>query len=304
MMRYITDDHRIVGDIATPFLKNGGKRLRPILVLLSADISGRISPDTVRYAAVVELIHNASLFHDDVLDDANTRRGRLSANTALGNHMAILAGDFFYTKALSIVINDPEIIRKKINHCVLKVIEGEILQAANQYNLSISHDTYMKIVEQKTAILMAISCQLGAISSNNEQLFPVFYNFGKLIGTAYQLIDDLLDWEATESMLGKPTLQDIREGRITLPALLLIEKLPEKDRIVFQNLISNPADSDLEIQLAPFIQKMKEYGIFAAVQSQAEKLTRDALGLLHTFSNSPALKDMNALVQSLIHREY
>ncbi len=258
-------------ELILPLIRRPGKRLRPVLALLSASASGCSDERSFKYAAVIELIHSASLFHDDVLDNASLRRGLPSANQLIGNHLAILVGDFLYSKAISLMIRDKKACQAAVNATVIAMTEGEIVQLRNQHTDSGSIERYYWIIERKTARLMELACFLGASACGTPQEIRALAQYGKHLGLAFQIIDDLLDWIGGEEDLGKKIFQDVRDGRITLPALLLIEALDPESSKEFLTLIQSGTGPDLDAKLVWYQSRMKDFQIDRQVRAEAKK---------------------------------
>ncbi len=299
---YLASDFSPIRETIAPFIKRSGKKIRPALVLLSAGATGSQGDDVIRYAILTELIHTASLFHDDVLDDASIRRGFTSSNRLLGNDLSILAGDYLFTKALALVISDHSDIQHRVNSTVIAMTEGEILQAMNRYQFPMDRAYYMQVIERKTAALMEMACRLGAGISGTDQQIQALCNYGKKLGLAYQITDDLLDWISKEPELGKNVFQDIREGRATLPIHLLHETLPETKQNELKKLLDDPWENNSDAHFREFVELMFNNGIVDQIRQFSNDLSDDALSGLDVLPPSPELQDMKALVPALVNR--
>ncbi|MDE0313399.1 MAG: polyprenyl synthetase family protein [Candidatus Poribacteria bacterium] len=203
-------------------VEGGGKRLRPILVVLSAKACGYEGTDAHTLAAVVELIHVASLVHDDVLDEAAIRRGRETLHTKWGNKVAVLVGDYLHARVLSMLVSrradDPAM--KILADTTQAMCEGEVIHAYKSGDFDISEEEYLKIISFKTGKLIAASCTLGAhLGTNDEQQIDAITTYGQQIGTAFQIVDDLLDFVEDPEKLGKNAFGDLREGKLTFPII-------------------------------------------------------------------------------------
>ncbi|ANE47971.1 heptaprenyl diphosphate synthase [Paenibacillus swuensis] len=223
--RSIDTEHAVLNEASLHLLKAGGKRIRPVFVLLAGEL-GRYDLERLQRVAVpLELIHMASLVHDDVIDNANTRRGQLTVKSKWDNRVAMYTGDYIYAKALTIVtqLDNPQ-IHRILSKAMLDMCIGEMEQIRDFFNTSQTVRNYLLRIRRKTALLIAVSCQLGAIASEaSEESARIMYKFGYNAGMAFQIRDDILDLLGTEKQLGKPPGSDMRQGNITLPVLLALE---------------------------------------------------------------------------------
>ncbi|MFD2704439.1 heptaprenyl diphosphate synthase component II [Salibacterium lacus] len=219
--RAVEADHPVLQEASLHLLHSGGKRIRPVFVLLSAKF-GQYEIDRVKYiAAALELIHMASLVHDDVIDDADLRRGSKTIKARWDNRVAMYTGDYIFAKAIEKAsFFENETIHRVISNAMMEMCLGEIEQIRDQYNWDQNFKTYLRRIKRKTALLIAVSCQLGAISAgaSREDQNRLYY-YGYNVGMSYQIIDDILDFTGTEKELGKPAGGDLRQGNVTLPAL-------------------------------------------------------------------------------------
>jgi octaprenyl-diphosphate synthase len=205
---------------------SGGKRLRPSLVLLSAQLFGKLTDTAVSMAAVVEMIHTATLVHDDVIDDAQTRRGQASTNVLFGNQTSVLAGDWLYMQAFQIALRarDFRILDQLISLTQL-MVEGELIQLERLGRIDITEADYMELIDRKTASLFSVCAKLGAMSGNaSDAEVAKLGEFAWNLGIAFQLVDDVLDFTSREKVLGKPVGNDLREGKVTLPSATAEER--------------------------------------------------------------------------------
>ena len=212
----------------------GGKRIRPALLLLSARLLDYEEGDRdVRYAAVVEFIHTATLVHDDIIDEASLRRGRTSANARWGNNLTVLFGDYLYTKSMGIALDEGDLtILKVLSDTTLSMIEGEIIAIEKTGDIHVTREEAFDIIRRKTADLFSAACRLPAHFAPRGDLLAAerLGQFGRCLGVAFQLIDDLLDYTGTEEATGKPVLNDLREGKLTIPLLLALPRASAAER--------------------------------------------------------------------------
>lgn len=221
-------------------LEAGGKRLRPALTILSGAASGHVNPRTYHAAVAVELVHLASLIHDDVIDDAETRRGRLTANRIWGNRISILVADYLFSSAYTLLSCHADAsLLYNLSRAIDIMCEGELIQLENEGSLEVTESLYQEIIAHKTGALMAVACELGAcLSGAVPQHAEALYRFGFHIGTAFQMTDDLLDLEGNEEEVGKPVGNDLRNGRLTLPLIHTLQKLNGADKQTLLGLLS------------------------------------------------------------------
>jgi len=214
-----------VAEISRYLLAGGGKRLRPALLLLSAGYAGYRGGSAIRLGAVVELIHSATLIHDDVIDGANTRRGRPSANSRWGNHRSVLAGDWLYMQSFQMALAERNFkILDVLIELTQNMVEGELLQLAKLGRMDLTEQDAVELAARKTACLFAGCARLGAVLGNlGEAGEQALADYGHYAGLAFQLVDDLLDFTASPETLGKPVLSDLKEGKVTLPLIYALE---------------------------------------------------------------------------------
>jgi len=216
----------VIPEIGNYLLKSGGKRVRPAVLLMSARLCGYSGPRAIMNAAVVEFIHTATLVHDDIIDDADVRRGRKAVHSEWGNDVTVLAGDFLYIKSMAMALTQDTLdIVRMLCDVTLRMIEGELYQLTKNGVVDLSEDEHFEIIKRKTAYLFGgcaqIGGMLGEVGAEKEQALR---EYGFSLGTMFQLVDDLLDFTGAAEALGKPIGGDLREGKITLPIIHLLEK--------------------------------------------------------------------------------
>ena len=214
-----------MAEISRYLLGGGGKRLRPALLLLSAGYAGYRGDSAIRLGAVVELIHSATLIHDDVIDGANTRRGRPSANSRWGNHRSVLAGDWLYMQSFQMALAERNFkILDVLIELTQNMVEGELVQLAKLGRMDLTEQDAVELAARKTACLFAGCARLGAVLGNLDDAGEqAMADYGHFAGLAFQLVDDLLDFTASPEKLGKPVLSDLKEGKVTLPLIYAME---------------------------------------------------------------------------------
>ncbi len=231
-MQNLTSHVPFISNVSQYILFSGGKRVRPLLMVLSARACGYEGDHGFKLSSVFEYLHAATLLHDDVVDNAEIRRGKAPAKDVYGNQAVILVGDFLYSKSLllSSIYGSPRVLKPLLEATTL-MAEGEILQLLNEENLEIDEEEYMQVIHRKTAVLMAAACQVGAILWNvSDEKEEALRSYGENLGMAFQLTDDLLDYTATLEEFGKKVGNDLSEGKVTLPLIHAFRKSSPEDR--------------------------------------------------------------------------
>jgi octaprenyl-diphosphate synthase len=227
----------------------GGKRMRPALLLLAAELCGYTGPRSIQLGAAIELLHTATLLHDDVVDMADMRRGRSSANAIWGNRKAVLGGDFFYARCSSMIIEDGDLAVLEIfGNSIRAMAEGELLQLQRSFDATVTEAHYYDVIDRKSASLLSAACEAGAVLggvTRGERRRVA--EFGRELGLAFQLKDDALDYEAAAATLGKPPLADLREGKVTLPLLLTLKRCDGGERELISSLLKTVAVHNDEV---------------------------------------------------------
>ena len=226
----------LIGDYV---VEGGGKRIRPALLLLCSRLLGYEGRRDVLYASVIEFIHTATLVHDDIIDSAETRRGRASVNQRWGNELTVLFGDYLYMKAMGMALDEGDLrVLRLLSDVTLQMTEGEILGSERRGSIDIGLPDYLEIVRRKTALLFGASCRIPAyLLGEGEAHVETLWSFGLALGVAFQLQDDLLDYTASEKELGKPVLSDLREGKLTLPLILSLPKMTRTERKLIETVV-------------------------------------------------------------------
>ncbi|MBD2869657.1 polyprenyl synthetase family protein [Paenibacillus arenilitoris] len=234
--RSVSDDHALLSDASLHLLKAGGKRIRPVFVLLAGKFGDYRLDVMKRVAVPLELIHMASLVHDDVIDDAETRRGQLTVKSKWDNRIAMYTGDYIHGKALSIAAQLPNPqIHQILSHALVQMCIGEMEQIRDFFNTEQTIRHYLLRIRRKTALLIAISCQLGAVAAGaDRQTANRLYRYGYNVGMAFQIRDDLLDLYGTEKQIGKPPGSDMRQGNITLPVILALRDARMRESLLVE----------------------------------------------------------------------
>lgn len=282
-------------------LESGGKRLRPLFLLSSARLSGYKGDGHVMLAGIIELIHMASLLHDDVVDSAQIRRGRSVAHSVWGNQIVILVGDFLYSNALKKAVSfRNQKIMEALSEATTGMTEGEILQLQKTADISITEEEYISIISAKTGILISAACRIGAIlalKSDTEE--DALARFGLKAGRAFQMADDILDYMADESELGKKLGKDIGEGKITLPLIYLFRNASDGEKEEIQKVIEIFSEKGLQRVLALF----RQYNVLEKSLARAEGIVNEAKAELSIFPDSQEKDYMLCIADYAISRE-
>jgi octaprenyl-diphosphate synthase len=292
----------LVNQVANYIIESGGKRLRPILVLLSAGLLGSIKPAHHQLAAVVEFIHTATLLHDDVVDESAKRRGQSTANALFGNAASVLVGDFVYSRAFQMMVSVQNMrVMEILSDATNIIAEGEVLQLLNVHNAEISDEDYLQVIHYKTAKLFEAASRLGAIISNsNAEDEQALGKYGMHVGTAFQLIDDVLDLSGNAVEIGKNLGDDLSEGKPTLPLLYAMRHGNTSDAQTIKQAIEHGGVEHLDAVLSA----VKRTGALEHVRAIAIKEAEAACAAIAHFADSPYKKAMIELAEFAATRTY
>lgn len=293
----------LVNTVAAHILSSGGKRIRPLLLLLCARLCGYTGKDDLVLGSLVEFIHTATLLHDDVVDDADLRRGRQTARKVWGNQISILVGDYLYSKAICrIVAFRNQAINEVLSEACRKMAEGEVLQLYYNGNPLITEPEYLRIVEHKTAALMAASCRIGAIIGNASADQQVaLFRFGQHLGIAFQLADDTLDYVANGDRLGKSLGQDLRQGKATLPLWHLLQLCQDSDKQMIKDRMETRTLT--EADLLRILSLMQEYGSITYAMERARTFVVAASMDLAPFEDSSPKRALSVVADYMVNRD-
>jgi len=283
-------------------VKRKGKQLRPMFVLLSAKLTGEINDQTYRAASLVELLHTATLVHDDVVDESYERRGFFSINALWKNKIAVLVGDYLLSKGLLLSLgnNDFEVL-KILSSAVKQMSEGELLQIEKARNLNLKEEIYFEIIKNKTASLLASSCAAGAYSTCQDPLVAArMRQFGEWVGIAFQIKDDLFDYGNED--VGKPTGNDIREKKLTLPLIYTLNTCSASQKKELIYIIKN--ENRRKEKVNQVIEVVKKSGGIAYSQQKMEEYRDKALELLHQFDDTEVRQSLKELVRYTTDRKH
>ena len=283
-------------------LKQKGKKIRPILVLLSSDLCGGISERSYRGATLVELLHTATLVHDDVVDNAETRRNFPSINAVWKNKIAVLMGDYLLARGLMLAVdgNDFDFLRV-ITNTVKRMSEGELLQISKTRKLDIDEATYFRIISDKTASLLSTCCEIGArASTDDDKKITAMKEFGENLGIAFQIRDDILDFIGTKIIFGKSLGADIKEKKITLPLIFALKHAPQDESHKIINLLKS---KERKTKVDVVIKFVKMYEGIEYSEKVALEYARVALSKLEQFQISESRLSLESLVNFVVERK-
>ncbi|WP_290664570.1 polyprenyl synthetase family protein [Ignavibacterium sp.] len=292
----------LVDLVARYIIRQKGKKIRPLLVLLSSKIAGGINERSYRGAVLVELLHTATLIHDDVVDNADKRRGLWSINKVFKNKIAVLMGDYLLSRGLMIAVEGKDFdFLGVITNAVKRMSEGELLQIQKTRKLDIDEETYFKVISDKTASLIETCCTIGALSATqNEVYINALRKYGHSLGMSFQIRDDILDYEGTSSIIGKPVGGDIREKKITLPLIFAMNKVSRPEANSIKKILKSKNDSESVREIISFVREQN--GIEYAYNI-SRKFALEAKKSLEVFPDSQTKLALESLVDFVTERK-
>jgi octaprenyl-diphosphate synthase len=292
----------LVNQIADYIISAGGKRIRPVLVLLMAKAYAYRGSAHHQLAAVIEFIHTATLLHDDVVDESSLRRGRQTANALFGNAASVLVGDFLYSRAFQMMVAVGDIRVMQILADATNVIaEGEVLQLLNMHDPDVSEERYTQVIRSKTAKLFEAAAQLGAlVAGASDADIEAAAEYGRSLGTAFQLIDDVLDYSGQSEDIGKNVGDDLREGKATLPLIYLMEHGSAEQRALVRSCIENGDEQHFDAVLAA----VTSSGALSYTQDKAEAAAARAIASLDALPDSEFKDALLKLAEFAVHRNH
>jgi octaprenyl-diphosphate synthase len=283
-------------------VKRKGKQMRPMFVFLSGKLFGDVNESSFRAASLIELLHTATLVHDDVIDDANMRRGFFSINALWKNKIAVLVGDYLLSQGLLMSLENQEYdLLQIVSKAVKEMSEGELLQIEKARKLDIEEDVYFEIIRQKTATLIAACCACGAVAANQDkETVERMRKFGELIGIAFQMKDDLFDYY-NEDLIGKPTGIDIKEQKMTLPLIYTLKNSDKKQKkFIIQTVKNHNTNSE---RVAEVLDIVKRSGGIDYTIDKMKSYQKEALQVLKTFDDNESRNSLELLVNFVIERK-
>ncbi len=299
-----SSDVATIPRISEYLIGGGGKRIRPLLLFLTARLAGYTGERILPLACAIEYIHAATLLHDDVIDEAETRRKKTSANIIFGNHASILVGDFLFSKSFEIVAEDGDIrIVRALSSATSELAEGEIMELELTGNLNLDEKTYLEMIYRKTGTLISACCKIaGFLGELSEKEVQALERFGRGIGNAFQIADDILDFVADQSDIGKPTGNDLQEKKVTLPVIELLKRCSAEEKAEIERIYAKekPDNGDF----TGIKKMMEEHDIFNLCRSRAEEIKEDALQAFSCFQGRPHYDEIVTVAHFILSRTH
>ncbi len=297
----------LIAEISNHLISSGGKRIRPILLLLAAKLCGNTDQQKSQdLAAAVELIHSATLLHDDVVDASQVRRGKKTANALWDNKASILVGDYLFSIAFQLMVRVKNLEALALLSKTSSIMaDGEVMQLENSCDVALSQEKYFEIIFGKTAVLFAAACESGALVSNASLTeIAALRNFGTNLGIIFQIVDDILDYSSNEKTLGKDIGNDFFEGKVTLPVILLHQKSsPTEQKFILETFAKNLLANDrLETEFEQFLKLLKKYDSLEECKSLAAKHRALAIKDLEIFKESSFKEDLITILDYSLAR--
>ena len=297
----LSSDVVLINQIGHYIINSGGKRLRPLLVLLSARACGYKGTDHHLMAAVIEFIHTSTLLHDDVVDESDTRRGNKTANEVWGNAASVLVGDFLYSRSFEMMVEPGQIrIMQVMSEATNVIAEGEVLQLLNCHDADTSQERYMEVIHRKTAKLFEAATQMGPILAKQPELESALIAYGRHLGAAFQLIDDVLDYTANEIELGKNIGDDLAEGKPTLPLIYSLQNGTDAEKSIIRRAI----ESEGIALLSEVTEIIKNSGAIDYTKKIAQNEAELAKKALAPLDQSDFKNALNALADLAVNRSH
>lgn len=294
----------LIPELAGHLIAGGGKRLRPMLTLGCASLLGYDGTRHHRLAAAVEFIHTATLLHDDVVDASGLRRGKATANALYGNPASVLVGDFLFSRAFELMVEDGSLrVLRILSRASAVIAEGEVAQLTAQRDVTTTESRYLEIISAKTAALFAAACQIAAVvAERDETVEQALASYGRDLGIAFQLVDDAIDYVSDAQTMGKNAGDDFRDGKITLPVILAYARGTEEAREFWRRAMSGRAAGEAELARAGEL--LRTTGAVADTLARARHYGQRAKDVLAAFPNGPARAALTETVEFAIHRAY
>ena len=299
----LSSDIVLINSISSYIINSGGKRLRPLLVLLSSKACGiDNNREAIKAAAMIEFIHTATLLHDDVVDNSDSRRGIKTAHQSFGNESTILVGDFLYSRAFQIMVQINHMgIMEVMSDATNTIAEGEVLQLINSGNPKINKEQYLEVIYRKTGKLFEAAMVVGGLLSKQSQtVLNTMQLFGKELGMAYQIVDDVLDYSSSFEIMGKDVGDDLAEGKVTLPMIYTLERaMPDMQEMISQAILNKDSKNADKI-----IGCIQSTGSIASSVNDAKEKTEFALHSIQSLDNSKYKTALTNLAEIILHRSY
>lgn len=303
IQQLITTKISFIKEIVNHIIRSGGKRVRPILIILTARLCGYKDEKHIPYAAIVEFIHTATLLHDDVVDNAQTRRGSSTANIVWGNEPSVLVGDFLFSKSFELMThNGNEEILRIMSEATTALAEGEILELLKTCDGDTTEEEYFDIIKNKTASLFSAACEVGAILGKvNQNKRAALKDFGYNLGMAFQLTDDVLDYVSYDAVLGKRVGTDLKEGKVTLPLIHAIKSSTDKEKTYINNVLNKAKVTAKDF--ARISKIIRKYGGVDYTVNTTRQFIDNAKANLEPFRPSAYKESLITLTDYILSRE-
>ncbi len=290
LVEHLSSDVALINQMSSYIVNAGGKRLRPLLLLLCARATDYQGTHHHLMAAVIELIHTATLLHDDIVDESELRRGKDTANEVWGNAASVLVGDFLYSRAFEMMIK-PESMRIMtiLSKATNEIAQGEVLQLLNCQNAALTEAEYYQVIERKTAVLFQAATQIGGILSEVDNAQEkALKDYGLYLGNAFQIIDDVLDYQSDASTMGKEVGDDLSEGKTTLPMIYALENTSGADKQLLEDAINNADNSKIQ-QVIAILQSVKAFEYTREQAQKSADLAKQSLSIIKDSEYKDAL---------------
>ncbi len=304
ILEHMRSEVPLIPQLASHVIAAGGKRLRPMLALASARMCGYRGRRHLGLAACVEFIHTATLLHDDVVDESDLRRGLATANTLWGNKPSVLVGDFLFSRAFQLMVQDGSLeVLKILSDASAIIAEGEVAQLITANDTETSEDDYLRVIRDKTAALFEAACRIGAVvAERSPEEQAALGHYGVSFGTAFQLVDDVLDYSARQTDLGKTVGDDFREGKITLPVVLAFGRGNDEERAFWRRCLEDLDQHEGDLQRA--LALMARHRAIEDSMARARSYGTEAMNALAVFEDSPQRQALIDVVDFCIERAY
>jgi octaprenyl-diphosphate synthase len=302
MEMYLRSEVHLIPEVIHHLIGSGGKRFRPLLLLATSALCGYRGEKRYPLSAVIEFIHTATLLHDDVIDAAETRRGKISANNVWGNAASVLVGDFLYSKSFKLMTEHGNLaIIKLLSTTTNTMSEGEVFQLIKCGDINISEKEYLTIIEKKTATLISAACALGGILGNaSDSQIEALTRFGMRLGSAFQITDDTLDYVAKEEEFGKAIGKDLEEGKITLPLIRTLKKCKPEEKNMIRRAVENK-EQDVQL-IADILSMINRYDGINYSLNKAKSYIGEGKGYLVSFEDSEPKASLLAISEYIVER--
>lgn len=297
-------DIPLIPQLAGHLIAAGGKRIRPLMTLAAAALFGYTGGRQHNLAACVEFIHTATLLHDDVVDESDKRRGRASANAIFGNEAAVLVGDFLFSRSFQLMVEDGSLdVLRILSNASAVIAEGEVLQLTTANNIETTQEQYLNVIAAKTAELFAAACEVGAVVAGRDPAeCRAMRDYGAYLGLAFQISDDVLDYGASEAVLGKSLGDDFKEGKMTLPVLKALRNANDDERAFWTRCMADLNQSDDDFKHAKRL--LERHNALGQSLEQARDYAKKGMMLLKDMPQNQMNKNLQELIVFAVEREY